>query len=90
MKAPLVATLICLYGAANAATCSPGTLNSQAGAARPGDGLILAAAARLAPDPGTQAQASTDTETPHNERDLLLAGLALMAAIALRRTGTMQ
>ena len=86
MKAPLVATLICLCGAASAATCETGPRPDPAQAARPAEGLVLAAMAWQAPR-DTPPAAPDPSEPRHDERRLLLAGLALMAAIALRRAG---
>lgn len=84
MKAPLVATLICLCGAANAATCDTPSHPAQSLALPPGGGLILMAGAQAGPDTPREGR------VPHKEGNLLLAGLALMAAIALRRAGALQ
>ncbi len=88
MKVPLVATLICLCGAASAAACDTATRSAPPSATRHADGLVLAALTW--PDRpahrATAAPATTD-EPRQDEHSLWLAGVALMAAIALRRTG---
>lgn len=89
MKVPLVATLICLCGAASAATCASVTPAVPAQAAPSPGGLVLAAMTLQAPAATAHPQPTPD-ESRHDERGLLLAGIALMAAIALRRTGGAQ
>lgn len=86
MKVPLVATLICLCGAANAATCDTAARPAPPQAARPAEGLLLARMAWPA-QPDTTPAPMAPAQPRHDERNLLLAGLALMAAIALRRAG---
>ncbi len=87
MNARVAATLICLCGAASAATCgNTATNRAQAQGTRPADGLILATLALPGTAPAAP-EAAAPREPHHDERGLLLAGLALMAAIALRRAG---
>ncbi len=86
MRVPLAATLICLCGAASAATCDRASLPEPPQARQPGQAMILAAMPLPALAPAAQAIPPA-RPAPHDERGLLLAGLAWMAAIALRRTG---
>jgi len=74
MKAPLVATLICLCGAASAATCDAASRAAQTPATPPEGRLVLAGLSL----PTRAAQAP---DAPRQQQR------ALMAAIALRRTG---
>ena len=87
MKAPLVATLICLCGAACAATRDTAT-HAPPPVPEPAQGAVMVAA--VSPPPSHSPASRPPEEPRHNERDLLLAGVALMAAIALRRTGADQ
>ena len=86
MRVPLAAVLICLGGAASAATCDKATPASTPPASRAPGGWVLQPMAWQAPAP-TATGATPPREPRHDERGLLLAGIALMAGIVLRRTG---
>ncbi len=97
MNAPLAATLFCLC---NLACAAP---KAQAAESPPGTAEATAVTHPRAPQParvatsggtadaarsGARAQPATpERPSPEHERGLLLAGLALMAGIALRRLG---
>lgn len=92
MRVPLAAMLVCLCGAASAATCSKDPPASpQPALQAPGGWLLETTAWQSRPEHQAQATAAkhpaAHREPRHDERSLLLAGIALMAGIALRRTG---
>lgn len=90
LAAPLIS--ICLCTAANAATSqatAPLPVRPQGASPAPEVVLTVAALPDQAPARPQRPSAPTTETDPlqHDERGLLLAGIALMVAIALRRTG---
>lgn len=84
MKAPLAAILICLCGHVAATTCTASAPEPQAQDMRRRTALALAAPANA---PRNTPPAKPATEPPTEERQMLLAGVILMLAIALRHHG---
>ena len=93
MHSPLNAVVLCLFTQVAAAQCAdvaPATAETRS---KPGVELIKTAAAgthdAVPVARATPAKASSDDESPkHGSTVTLVAALALMSGIALRRVGT--